>query len=187
MVGLVVLAGCGDTTTPPAPAPLPSPSSSVTVSPNRYTAAPDAVVPGYTVHIPRLGVSSSLVGVGLGPDRTLQTPPLEHPEQAAVYARGPMPGEPGPAVILGHVNGHGRPGFGARLHALTTGDEVRVDTPNGVVVFRVTRVSTVDKDEFPTRDVYSNTPGPELRLITCGGELAGHQYLGQTLVWAVEE
>ena len=52
--------------------------------------------------------------------------------------------------------------------------------------FTVTRTDTVPKAEFPTAAVYSDTKGPELRLITCGGTLdrSAHNYLGQTIVYA---
>ena len=36
-------------------------------------------------------------------------------------------------------------------------------------VFTVDRVEQVAKDAFPTRAVYGNTAGAELRLITCDG------------------
>ena len=35
--------------------------------------------------------------------------------------------------------------------------------------FAVTRVEQYPKDAFPTAAVYGPVPGPELRLITCGG------------------
>ena len=56
------------------------------------------------------------------------------------------------------------------------------------VVLAVTRTETVPKSEFPTAAVYSDTKGPELRLITCGGTLdrSAHNYLGQTVVYAAE-
>lgn len=149
------------------------------------------IIPGYTVRIPKLGESSNLVGLGLNPPdpagkRTIQVPPLDNPMQAGVYTQGPMPGQKGPAVVLAHINGHGQPGFGAGFHTLTAGDQINVDTPQGPKTFRVTRVGTVPKADFPTKDVYSDTPDPELVLITCGGALdpTAHNYQGQTIVHA---
>ena len=40
----------------------------------------------------------------------------------------------------------------------------------GRLTFEVTKVDQVAK-EFRTEAVYGDTPAPELRLITCGGEL----------------
>ena len=99
-----------------------------------------------------------------------------------------MPGQVGPAVVLAHINADGKPGFGADFHTLTAGDKINVTTPTGPVTFAVTRTETTPKSEFPTAAVYSDTKGPELRLITCGGTLdrSAHNYLGQTVVYAAE-
>ncbi|MDL5160174.1 sortase domain-containing protein [Actinomycetospora termitidis] len=146
------------------------------------------VVPGYQVTIPKLNESSQLVGLGLNADRSIQVPPLSDPMQAGVYTKGPMPGQNGPAVVLAHINADGKPGFGADFHTLAAGDKINVTTPSGPVTFAVTRTVTTPKSEFPTADVYSDTPGPELRLITCGGTLdrEAHNYLGQTIVYATK-
>lgn len=42
---------------------------------------------------------------------------------------------------------------------------------DGPAVFEVHEITRVPKDEFPTWAVYGNTEGPELRMITCGGEV----------------
>lgn len=145
-------------------------------------------VPGYTLTIPKLNESSQLVGLGLNPDKSIQVPPLADPMQAGVYTKGPMPGQAGPAVVLAHINAGGKPGFGADFHTLTAGDKINVTTPAGPATFAVTRTETVPKAEFPTAAVYSDTAGPELRLITCGGTLdrGAHNYLGQTIVYATK-
>jgi len=38
-----------------------------------------------------------------------------------------------------------------------------------ICVFTVTRAAAYKKNSFPTHEVYGNTKGPELRLITCDG------------------
>lgn len=146
----------------------------------------DGVVPGYSVTIPKLNVSSQLVGLGLNADKSIQVPPLADPMQAGVYTKGPMPGQVGPAVVLAHINSDGKPGFGAGFHDLAAGDKIDVATPQGQVSYAVTRTETIPKAEFPTASVYSDTQDPELRLITCGGTLdrGAHNYLGQTIVFA---
>jgi hypothetical protein len=56
-----------------------------------------------------------------------------------------------------------------------------------LVVFRVTAVHTYLKDHFPTAAVYGPVPGPQLRLITCGGAFdpAIGSYLANVVVYAV--
>lgn len=174
-LALAGAAGCSSEQAPP-------PSGSLAEG-QQSSAGP---VAGYTVSIPKLNVSSPLVGLGLNADRSIQVPPLADPMQAGVYTKGPMPGQVGPAVVLAHINGNGKPGFGAGFHTLAAGDEVDVSTPTGPVRFRVARTETVAKSAFPTAAVYSDTRDPELRLITCGGTLdrGAHNYLGQTIVYA---
>ena len=80
------------------------------------------------------------------------------------------------------------PGVFYDLKDLVRGDRVVLRRSDGqTATYRVTSVLTVDKDQFPTRQVYGPTPGPELRLITCGGTFdraAGH-YLRNVVVSGV--
>jgi hypothetical protein len=131
-----------------------------------YRATPDPV----RVDIPRIGVSSSLDRLGRAPDGTVETPPLRRAAVAGWYALGPRPGDPGSAVILGHVDSKRGPAVFFRLRELRRGDEVRVERADGSVVrFVVERTEQFPKERFPTDDVYYPTLKPGLRLVTCGG------------------
>ena len=57
-----------------------------------------------------------------------------------------------------------------------------------MAVFDVTGVGLYPKDRFPTAEVYGSVPGPQLRLITCGGtfDWARHSYLSNVVVYATE-
>ncbi|MFI0462624.1 class F sortase [Saccharopolyspora sp. 5N102] len=122
------------------------------------------------IEIPRIGARSSLVPLGLNPDRTIEVPSVHQPMQAGWYEYGPTPGETGPAVVLGHVNGDGQDGIFARLRELRPGDEILIGRQDGRVArFVVDRMAQPPKTGFPADEVYGNTAGPELRLITCGG------------------
>ncbi|SDP80295.1 class F sortase [Lentzea jiangxiensis] len=122
------------------------------------------------VRIPALGARSTLIPLGLNPDGTAEVPPLDQPLQAGWYKHGPAPGDTGPAVLLGHVDGHGRPGIFHDLAKLKSGDRVEVARyDNSTATFTISRVDRVPKDRFPTGSVYGETTTPQLRLITCGG------------------
>jgi Sortase domain len=56
------------------------------------------------------------------------------------------------------------------------------------VAFAVTEIAVYPKDAFPTDRVYGPTPGPELRLITCGGSFdrSAGSYRDNTVVYARE-
>jgi sortase (surface protein transpeptidase) len=127
--------------------------------------------------------ASPLVSLGLTAANEHEVPPVEEPEVAGWYEPGPEPGQVGPSIILGHVNGGGRPGVFAKLDQLKPGDEITVDQN----VFRVTEVQRADKDAFPADRVYAETTQPELRLITCGGafDSASGNYLDNVIVYAV--
>ena len=131
-----------------------------------YRATPEPV----RIDIPRIGVSSSLDRLGRAPDGTVQAPSLRRAGVAGWYALGPRPGDPGSAVILGHVDSDRGPAVFYRLRELRRGDEVRVGRDDGSVLrFVVERTEQFDKQRFPTDDVYYPTLTPGLRLVTCGG------------------
>lgn len=161
VAALLMLAGCG------VPAPT---------TPQPAATPQQAVFGPVGVSIPAVGADSDLEPVGLNPDGTMAVPPVDRPGQAAWFEPGVRPGEVGPAVVVGHVSGHvggqSVPGVFARLDELVPGDDVWIDRADGARLrFAVDRVEQHPKDTFPTAAVYGDTPGPELRLITCGGAL----------------
>lgn len=142
--------------------------------------SPSAIV------IPSIGAYSNLVALGLNPDGSLEVPPLENPRQAGWYAFGTDPGDRGPAVIVGHVDGHGHEGVFAHLSRVRPGDNIVVlRHAADPVEFLVDRVVQVPKNTFPTHEVYGTTKDPELRLITCTGHaLFGVGYDSNLIVYA---
>lgn len=120
--------------------------------------------------VPSIHARSSLVGLGLLPDRTLATPPVSEPMQAGWYKLGPAPGQKGAAVITGHVDGYQKPGIFYHLDDVEAGDAIDITrADHSVVHFTVTRTREVAKSNFPTEQVYGPVKEPELRLVTCGG------------------
>ena len=121
------------------------------------------------VEIPKIGVASSLDRLGRAPDKTVQEPTRW--AVAGWYAAGTRPGDPGSAVILGHVDSKRGPAVFFRLRELRRGDRVTIRRANGSSVrFVVQRTEQYPKDRFPTDAVYYPTLTPALRLVTCGGE-----------------
>lgn len=140
-----------------------------------------------SVEIPKIGARSTLTKLGLNKDGTVQVPPVSQPMQAGWYSKGPTPGEKGPAVILGHIDGAKKPGIFYKLRELKPGDEILVKRADGSTAkFVVQRSEQVPKTDFPTDEVYGNTSNPELRLITCGGSFdrAAGSYRDNTIVFA---
>jgi len=159
--------------------------------------APGAAVAGpvampVSLTIPAIGVKAKVITLGLASNGSLNTTPLDGQPQAlddaGWYTGSSRPGAVGPAVIAGHINYDGA-GVFEDLDQLHPGDLVYVTRVDGSTVeFRVTRLQSTLKTDFPTGGVYGDTPDAELRLITCGGTFdpaTGH-YLSNTIVYATE-
>jgi sortase (surface protein transpeptidase) len=146
-----------------------------------YRATPTPV----RVEIPSIGVASALDRLGRAPDKTVQEPTRW--AVAGWYAAGTRPGDPGSAVILGHVDSKRGPAVFFRLRELRPGDTVTIGRADGSSVrFVVQRTEQYPKDRFPTDEVYYPTLTPALRLVTCGGDFdatAGH-YRSNLIVFA---
>jgi sortase (surface protein transpeptidase) len=186
----LLVGACG--TTPPQSVPAVTTSTAAT-STTTATSAAAAGVPSLaastpvSVDIPKIGAHSSLVQLGLNADQTIEVPPVSTPMQAGWYKLGPTPGEIGPAVILGHVDGNKQAGIFYRLHELATGDKISVGRQDGsTATFTVQKVEKDAKDAFPTDAVYGDTTTADLRVITCGGafDTKAHSYVDNIIVFA---
>jgi Sortase domain len=137
------------------------------------------------VRIPTIGVNTGLEALSL--DRSGALNPPQAYARAGWYAAGVVPGDQGPAVIAGHVDSLKGPAVFFRLHELRPGDLVEVQRDGDWLTFRVTGSSRYPKDQFPSEQVYAPTPGPELRLVTCGGsfDTAAGSYRDNVVVSAV--
>ncbi|GGR07244.1 class F sortase [Streptomyces cinereoruber] len=112
--------------------------------------------------------------LGLAADGTVEVPSVADADRIGWYDKGVTPGETGPAVLIGHFDTARGPAVLKDVSRARAGDEIAVTRADGkTVVFRVRELEQVDKDSFPTAKVYGDTTRPELRLITCGGELTG--------------
>jgi sortase family protein len=148
-------------------------------APERRAAAPRSI------RIPAIGVDARVVPLGLARDGTMETP--RDFSATGWFAPGREPGEPGPAVVAGHVDSTSGPAVFYRLRELRRGDAIRIARADGSAVrFRVEGLERWPKAAFPTRRVFGDTPRATLRLVTCSGEFdesSGH-YLDNTIVYA---
>jgi hypothetical protein len=136
--------------------------------------------------IPAIGVRTRLVELGVTAGGALQVPSTT--VVAGWYTGSPRPGAIGSSVIAGHVDSYLGPGVFFRLRLLQPAERIYVLRADGTLAeFRVTAVRTYLKSRFPTTAVYGPAPGPQLRLITCGGTFdpALSSYLSNVVVYAV--
>lgn len=185
-------AGEAATPTVPGGPAAPAPTSQIgapSTTPAKPSAKPRAVATPASINISAIGVKSRINPTGEDSTGAIRAP-VRGPkyDETAWFTGSPRPGQSGPAVIVGHVDGSGgRTSVFFRLGSLRHGDRVTVTrADNSTVTFEVYRVARYAKSDFPTVAVYGNTDGPELRLITCGGQFdkaVGH-YRDNTVAYA---
>jgi hypothetical protein len=164
-------------------------TGALSAAPSRPAARPAptrAPVRPVEVTVPAIGVRSSLVPLRL--DRSGALVPPDDFGQAGWYVGGPTPGDPGPAVIAGHVDSRAGPAIFFRLRDLHPGDTILVGrSDHRTARFRVVEVQRYPKNAFPTARVYGPTPDRALRMITCGGsfDYARRSYRDNIVVYAV--
>ncbi|HEX6248301.1 MAG TPA: class F sortase [Nocardioidaceae bacterium] len=152
---------------PAAPAPTPS-----------QVARSDARLPGgATQQVPRparvviasADIDARVRPVGVAEDGQMELP--DNPRVMGWYRFGPAPGEPGSAVLAGHLDSR-RFGLGplARLRNVEVGDPLEVLQSDGTTAsYRVRTVERFDRQGLP--DAIFARSGPEVvRVVTCGGE-----------------
>ena len=142
------------------------------------------------LQIPSIGVDTGLQRLGRDGHGAVEVPKAPHQwDMAGWYAGegGTRPGDPGSAVLLGHVDSTSGPAVFYRLRELRPGDQVEVVRADRTVVrFTVDGVERYPKARFPTDDVYYPTFTPKLRLVTCGGSFDPviHHYRSNVIVFA---
>jgi len=130
--------------------------------------------PPVLVRIPSIEVDAPVVPVGLEADGA-----MEIPSDVRTIGwfdpfggSGLAPGEPGTAVIAGHVDSRvqGRGAFWL-LRDLKPGDLIEVVHDDGSVsAWRIEEVVRYPKEDIPIEDIFTFEGPSRLALITCGGE-----------------
>ncbi|MEU9180736.1 class F sortase [Streptomyces sp. NPDC048550] len=183
-LALAALTGCGGAPAAPTPPPhiaaatAPAPAAASSAGAAAAPAAPLPASEPVRVRIPAAGVDAGpLLELGLAANGTVEVPSVADGNRIGWYTKAVTPGETGPAVLIGHFDTARGPAVLRNVSKIRTGDEITVSRADGTTaVFRVRELEQVDKKNFPTAKVYGNTARPELRVITCGGEITeGHR------------
>ena len=148
---------------------LPAPTGPIEAAPTEGAAS---VAEPVSLVIPSIGVSTSIVHLGLTSNGALQVPPTT--AVAGWYTGSPRPGSIGSAIIAGHIDSVAGPGVFFRLSQLQRGDRVYVRRADGTLaVFKVTEVQMYAEGRlshrrrctarFPTRSFGSSpAAGPSI-------------------------
>ncbi len=166
-----------------APTPLP------TASPTPYFIKDGDIVrrsdAPITLRIPKIGVDAQVESVGLDSTGAMATPTTAF--RVAWYDGGPLPGQPGNAVIDGHLDSriYGMAVFW-NLGKLAPGDKVEVEMPGKRwLTFVVERVAVYPYDDAPLDEIFGPSQVPHLNLITCSGifDRSSHNYDRRRVVY----
>ncbi|MGC5565522.1 class F sortase [Streptomyces sp. FR-108] len=169
-VALTMLTGCSSAAPDKSAAPV-SVTAPGTPSPIKGAARTERPAAPTKVAIPSVGITSSLMELGLNTDGTVEVPPADKGMTAGWYTGGSVPGEPGAAVIIGHNDTRFGKAVFHDLHKITKGADITVtDAQGDAAHFTVTGTESVSKSSFPTKKVYGPTQDRALRLITCDGD-----------------
>lgn len=176
-IGLVAVAGAGLIAIGQDRGPLPPQAALAAPAPldsaaQVQQARARALSRSLPVHIdiPRINVHADVVKVGVTPDGSLEVPPLNRAKSVGWYKLGPTPGEPGAAVVIGHVDAERvGPAVFYRLGELEPGNTLSVTRADGShAIFTVTGGASYPKDELPYERIFPALDYPVLRLVTCG-------------------
>jgi sortase family protein len=148
----------------------------------------------WTLDIPAIRLTVGLIKLG-GPQGganylSLPTPPLAvAASDAGWYQFTAVPGAPGNAVIVGHVDTYVGPGAFYNLYQLRKGDPIVVNEGGTRQRFYVTSAREMSKASFPVNQVFGSTEKHMLWLITCGGafDYKARHYLDNIVIAATRQ
>src|SRR3989304_367000 len=118
------------------------------------------------LRIPKFGVDAPIVEVGLLDGGEMAAP--KNGNEVVWYGGSPIPGNPGNALLAGHLDWSGRGAVFWRLRELRSGDRVVVDAPNGgQLEFTVTDSILYPAKDAPMDEIAASGPAPVITMITC--------------------
>ena len=151
----------------PAVAEMPGTATGPWQGPTRGLVREVRASPPVRVTIPAIGLSASVVPVGLDGQGRMQMP---GPSVAGWYRPGTAPRGRGPTVLAGHVDSDHGPAVFYRLSGVRLGVKVRVVRADGSrSTYTIGKVTVVSKTDFPSQAVFARTRRDTIRLITCTG------------------
>lgn len=140
----------------------------------------------YSITIPSLDVEARIEGVGADPGGEMIIPNSRN--TVGWYEHGPIPGDPGSAVIAGHYDDHRGRGVFYDLKKVKAGATIRVAMQDGATWrFEVVETVSYDNDRIPADRLFSREGDPTLAMVTCGGRFdrSTGQYAETLVVFAV--
>lgn len=121
-----------------------------------------------SLKIPKINVNANIQYVGVDANNVMEAPSTG--ADVGWFKLGPKPGEKGSAIINGHVDSEsGEEGVFSNLHKLTKGDKLYIQDDNGKSLIFIVSDTRVYNEGAYAADVFDQTDGIRLNLITCDG------------------
>lgn len=122
------------------------------------------------ISIPAIRVTTNVDSVGLNRAKVMR-PPFSA-TSVAWYNRGVLPGQPGSAVMYGHLTGSRfQPAVFANLRKLKKNDLIKVTDKRGnVFTYRVRRLAVFGADSLTYDHLAEASKSSHLNLYTCAGK-----------------
>lgn len=136
------------------------------------------------IRIATAGVDANVELVGLERDGSVGTP--KNYDNTAWYEPGPRPGEPGNAVMLGHVDSAAlkRGAVFWNLRLVKPGDDITVVSDDGIAHhFTVTGQQQYNPQNVPIAEIFGQADGVHLNLITCDASTPFNRRTGEYAGW----
>lgn len=111
---------------------------------------------------------ATIIGVGIETNGDMEIPPAD---EVGWYRYGPSPGQQGSAVLAAHIAYEGTDGVFVDLDDLELGSSIIVKYDDGSAAeFVAVSKEQYDKTQLPKDSIFGRSGGPQLVLITCGGD-----------------
>ena len=159
------------------PPPTLTPTATVVPTPTLAPSATPLPTPSPTPYVQKIPVriyftdhklQAEIKPVGVTENNEMGT--LDSAQDSAWYQFGPSPGEPGNALLNGHVRWKGEKGTFSILKEMKTGEEVVIEFDDGTFkYFIVDTLNTYLLDEVPA-SVMDLKGESRMTLITCLGD-----------------
>ena len=155
----------------------------VAAGPSKQAAIATTARP-YKISIPKLGIISSIISVGVTKSGAVNAP--SNIWQVGWYNKSSIPSSNAGVVILnGHVHGPTKPGVFANLKNLKSGDVIKVsDTKGASFSYKVVQLKTYKANDGDPSMYQSASPDKQgLNLVTCDGKIIDNKYQDRLVVF----
>ncbi|HVB21765.1 MAG TPA: class F sortase [Ktedonobacteraceae bacterium] len=128
--------------------------------------------------IPSIGVNAPVEMVGILNNGDLATPTHDPWNDVGWFVSGPQPGQQGSAAMDGHLDRPGGyPAVFWNLRYMHVGERIMVMSASGKTLnFQATRVAFYAPQAAPIQEIFGNSGGTYLNLITCAGDWIPSQH-----------